>query len=171
MRLVIYFSRKGENLVCGKVKQLKFGNTAHVGQIIGQFLNAKTVEITPIEMYPNDYTKCLKVSKEEWIKQKRPSYSIEDIDLAEYNEIIIGYPNWWGSYPMIISRFLEEQDLSGKRIFPFCTHEGSGFGTSILDLKKACPLSIIKQGLAIYGSKINCSNTAIENWLSTIEHE
>ena len=47
-------------------------------------------------------------------------------DLDAYDEIYLGYPNYWGTMPMAVYTFLENYDLSGKTIHPFCTHEGSG---------------------------------------------
>lgn len=48
------------------------------------------------------------------------------------------YPNWCGTMPMCILTFLEHYDLTGKRIAPLCTNEGSGMGRSEGDLKKYC---------------------------------
>lgn len=41
-----------------------------------------------------------------------------------------------GTMPMAVFTFLEQFDWSGKKIYPFVTHEGSGFGRSENDLKK-----------------------------------
>jgi len=41
--------------------------------------------------------------------------------------------------PMAVRAFLEEYDFSGKTIVPFCTHEGSGLGSSVRDIAKLCP--------------------------------
>ena len=38
---------------------------------------------------------------------------------AEYDTIILGYPNWWASIPMPIATLLESYDFSGKTIMPF----------------------------------------------------
>ena len=48
--------------------------------------------------------------------------------MASYEVIFLGHPNWWGTMPMPVFTFLEEYDVSGKTIVPFCTHEGSGRG-------------------------------------------
>ena len=49
-------------------------------------------------------------------------------DLEEYDTIYVGYPNWWGTMPMVMFSFLEHYDLTEKKIIPFCTNEGSGMG-------------------------------------------
>jgi flavodoxin len=38
--------------------------------------------------------------------------------------------------PMAVFTFLESYDFSGKTIVPYCTHEGSGLGSSERDIKK-----------------------------------
>ena len=69
-----------------------------------------------------------------------------------FTPAILGYPNWWGLPPMAIFTFLESYDFSGKKIVPFCSHEGSGLGGSIRQLKAAAPDADITAGVAIRGA-------------------
>jgi hypothetical protein len=46
------------------------------------------------------------------------------------------------------------------------THEGSGLGSSIQDLKKVCSGAVINQGLAIRGNNVHDSKT-INDWIDT----
>ena len=50
--------------------------------------------------------------------------------------------------PMAMFTFLEHFELSGKRILPFCTNEGSGMGSSERDLKKVCQGAKVESGLS-----------------------
>jgi hypothetical protein len=52
-----------------------------------------------------------------------------------------GYPNWWETLPMALIAFLEKYDSAGKRLIPFCTHEGSQLGRSGADIQTLCPHS------------------------------
>lgn len=70
--------------------------------------------------------------------------------------------------PMCVWTFLESYDFNAKHIYPFCTHEGSGLGQSIADIKKLCPQSIIHDALAIRGSKVNNSDNIIKKWLEEV---
>lgn len=54
--------------------------------------------------------------------------------MAGFDVILLGYPNWWGTMPMAVCSFLEAYDFAGKTIVPFCTHEGSGLGSSERDI-------------------------------------
>lgn len=66
---------------------------------------------------------------------------------------------------MAVFTFLEHFDFSGKIIKPFCTHEGSGMGNSVADIKKLCPHAAVEKGLAIYGSRVTNSKKQIESWV------
>ena len=57
-----------------------------------------------------------------------------------------------GTMPMAVCTFLEKYDFTGKIIKPFCTHEGSGMGSSEEDIKKIIPDSVIKKGGRYNGS-------------------
>jgi hypothetical protein len=65
---------------------------------------------------------------------------------------------------MAMFTFLEHYDLSGKKIIPFCTNEGSGMGSSERDLKKLCPGAIIEKGLAIHGAEAATSGVIVSSW-------
>ena len=66
---------------------------------------------------------------------------------------------------MIVFNIIENIDLSGKIIMPFCTHEGSGMGNSIKDICRICPNAKVGKGLAIRGSYADKSEKEIEKWI------
>ena len=70
-----------------------------------------------------------------------------------------------GTMPMPVFTFLGEYDFSGKTILPFCTHEGSGLGYSITDIRKLCPKSTVSEGLAIRGGDLKNAPDAVSRWL------
>jgi flavodoxin len=83
--------------------------------------------------------------------------------------IYIGYPNWYGTMPMAVFSFLESYDFSGKTIIPYCTHEGSGVGSSERDIKKLCPNAKVLSGLAIRGGSVDRADKDIANWLKKFD--
>ena len=66
---------------------------------------------------------------------------------------------------MAVFTFLEHFDFSGKVIKPFCTHEGSGMGSSEKDIQTICPNAKVEKGIAIYGSSVNRSQKELEDWV------
>lgn len=66
---------------------------------------------------------------------------------------------------MAVFTFLEHFNFDGKTIRPFCTHEGSGLGSSVKDIRRACPGAKVEKGLAIHGSRIDASENEIKKWV------
>ena len=66
------------------------------------------------------------------------------------------FPNWYYDMPMAVYAFLEEYDLSGKKIIPFVTSGGSGFSDSISEIQKLQPEAEVEtDGFKATHSKIN----------------
>ena len=148
--IVIYFSHTGENYSVGVIKE---GNTAKVAKEIARQIGASIWEIKEAEAYPVKYDECINRAKKELQAKARPAFVGTAPDLAAYDTIYLGYPNWWGSAPMVVYSFLDKAKADGKRILPFCTHEGSGLGSTASKLAKAYPNAKIEQkGLAIRGA-------------------
>lgn len=163
--LIVYFSHAKENYVKGDIVNLEEGNTKVVAKKIRIMTGADMFEILPLHDYPDSYDECTQVAKNEINKNLCPKIRNLVADIEEYDVIYLGYPNWWGTMPMIVKTFLEEHDFHGKIIYPFCTHEGSGLGDSIKDLRQLCPLSVIGTPLAIRGSEVYLSDEKIKEWL------
>jgi flavodoxin len=72
--------------------------------------------------------------------------------MEQYDTVILGYPNWWGLPPMAVFTFLESYNFAGKKIVPFCSHEGSGLGGSIRQIKMTVPDANLTAGVAIHGA-------------------
>lgn len=161
--LVAYFSHKGQNYSNGTIVELKQGNTAVVADMLAESVNAKVFEIQTVKDYPFEYNECTVAAKEELRANSRPEL-LNDVDVSEYDVIILGYPNWWGTMPMAVWTFLDNHDFTGKEIIPLCTHEGSGMGNSEADLKKLVLGADIKKGLAIHGSSVKDSKNKIIEW-------
>lgn len=152
--IVIYFSRPGNNYVNGDIVNLKVGNTKVLAEKIVKATGCDEFEIVPVTAYSADYTKCTEEAKAELSKNARPAYK-GDIDLTKYDTIYLGYPIWWGTFPMCVFTFIEKHNgFADKTILPFATHEGSGLGSSVSDLKRLCPKAMVKHGVSIKGSTV-----------------
>jgi len=163
--LIAYYSRAGENYGAGGIVNLEVGNTEVVADKIAEITDGKLFKIDTVKSYPEDYTRTTEVAKDELKKNARPELLSYPENINEYDTIYLGYPNWWGTMPMAVWTFLERYDFSGKTIIPFCTHEGSGLGSSVKDIKKLCPDAIIASGIAIRGSQVKSADADIRKWL------
>jgi len=95
----------------------------------------------------------------------RPELVSLPASIDEYDEIYLGYPNYWGTMPMAVYTFLEAFDWTGKIIHPFCTHEGSGLSDTEKDIAKAAKGAKVAKGLAIHGSSVDSAGNAISAWV------
>lgn len=163
---IVYFSKHGENYVNGSIKKLRIGNTETIVNKLKSYIPSEIFKIDPIIAYPEKYEECTRITKLELQNQVLPDIKNSFDSLDDYDEIILAYPNYWGTMPMPVWTFLKSYDLSAKTIYPLCTHEGSGLGHSIQDIKNLCPNTTIKTGLALYGSYVSSADKDIEKWLT-----
>lgn len=164
-KLIAFYSRAGENYVSGMLKPLETGNTEVAAGIIQSLTGAELFKIEQARPYSSMYNECIGQAQDDQKRDARPALKAYPDSLDQYDTIYLGYPNYWSTMPMAVFTFLEHFDLSGKTILPFCTHEGSGMGTSEKDIKRLCPGARVEKGLAIHGSKVEKSREAIERWV------
>ena len=165
--LVAYFPHTGQNYVGGAILDLPIGNTARIAKQIADETGADLLELKAVREYPFAYEECTATAKAELRANSRPEL-VEIPDIGGYEAIFLGYPNWWGTMPMPVWTFLEAHDFTGKTIYPFCTHEGSGMGNSERDLKRLCPTARIEKGLAVRGSEAKDAEKAVRAWIESI---
>ena len=163
--IVLYFSRSGQNYSNGSIVNLSRGNTAVAAEIIHDICDADLFEVKPVVEYPDDYMKCTDVAKDELNKNARPAVSEMPENLSQYDTIFIGGPVWWGTYPMPMFTVLEQLDWTGKTVLPFSTHEGSGLGDIMSDMRRVCAGANVRGGLAIHGSNVAAARADIEKWI------
>ncbi len=159
--LVIFFSHAGENYTVGNIE---VGNTKIVADYISEITGASQFEIVAEKDYDMPYMDLIKVAQDEAKTGELPAYK-GDVDVTPYDVIFIGGPIWWGTYPQVMFTFLKDHDLSGKTVIPFTTHEGSGLGTTVQDVKKAWPKADVKPGFAINGHEVRSGRAKVEKWL------
>lgn len=168
-KLVVFYSRADENYVNGMIKKLEVGNTEVAAGIIEKLTDAKIFKIEQMQPYSKDYNECIAQAQADQKRDARPELKRYPETLEDYDTIYLGFPNYWGTMPMAVFTFLEHFDFSGKRIRPFCTHEGSGLGNSIKDIQRLCPDAKIEKGLAIHGGSVERSERDIEKWIKQEE--
>ena len=119
--LVVYFSWSG--------------NTQEMADYIAGQTGAYLVEILPEEPYEGSYNDVAYGRAQEEAEQNaRPAVSqatYDLIDMEKYDTVIVGYPIWWHTAPMVIGTFLEHYDWTGKDIYPFS--QSASMSTSQFD--------------------------------------
>lgn len=164
-KLIVYYSRKGNNYFGGSIKNIPVGNTEVAAKMLAQITGAELFELEPVREYSADYTECTMQAQDEKQANARPELKAYPDSLDGYDTIYLGFPNWWGTMPMPVFTFLEKFDFGGKTIKPFCTNEGSGMGTSENDIKSICKGAKVEKGLSIRGSDVKNAKSALEKWV------
>lgn len=164
-KIIVYFSRCGENYVSGAIRKLSVGNTEAAAEMIQELTGGELFRLEPLVRYSDDYNTCITEAQDDQRRDARPELKEYPDSLEGYDTIFLGYPNYWGTMPMCVFTFLEHFDFSGKTILPFCTHEGSGMGRSEADIRRLCPGARVKKGLAIHGTEVHRAKNSIRHWL------
>ncbi len=162
--LVVFFSHAGENYSVGNIK---VGNTKIVADYISELIGADQFEIVTHKYDGMAYTPLTELAQEEARNDERPDFElVPSVDFSQYDTIFIGSPIWWGTYPQVMFTFFDRYDLNGKTIYPFTTHEGSGLGNVMSDVRKAYPNADVKPGFSIYGHEVRTNKAKVEKWIS-----
>jgi sulfatase modifying factor 1 len=141
------------------------GNTRRIAEEIKAQTGADLFEIRPLHPYSEDYDTVLKEAQRDQHAQARPELAAHVRNMAHYDTIILGYPNWWASIPMPIASFLEEYDFSGKKIIPFCSHGGGRFGQSLTAIAKLAPDAVMGDPLSVHYSGGSGMPDDVKRWL------
>ena len=113
-KLIAYFSATGvTKIVAEKIKEVVDGDL---------------FEIKPVELYTRedlDWTNKESRSSIEMRDGIKPEVVDKVSNLDLYDTVYLGFPIWWDKQPTIINKFLEENDLSNKKVYVFVTSGGS----------------------------------------------
>lgn len=153
-KLVAYFSASGV--------------TKKTAEMVAEAGGYDLYEITPKVAYTkadlNWMDKKARSTVEMNDKKFRPELGGSDVDIAAYDEILIGFPIWWYVAPTIINTFLEKYDFSGKKITLFATSGGSGFGNTVKELEPSAPGAQIVEGKLLN----RMSRQEIADWVKSL---
>lgn len=152
--LVVYFSWSG--------------NTENVAKSIQSQTDSDIFEIVPATPYSDDYDAVVDLAQAEQSEDARPAIADSIENIADYNVIYVGYPNWWGDMPMILYTFFDSYDFSGKTVAPFCTSGGSGLSDTVNAIKELEPNAVVTEGLHIGSGASSNPDGAVSEWLSEI---
>lgn len=141
------------------------GNTRAIARQIHQKVGGDLVDLELVKPYSTNYKTCLDEAQNDQRIDARPALKTKIANMAEYDTVFIGYPNWWATIPMPIATLLDEYDFSGKTILPFCSHGGGRLGQSVTDIAKLAPGARVKEALSVhYGGGSSLSGD-IDAWL------
>ena len=166
--LIAFYSRAGENYFGGAHRRISVDNTEKAAEMLAEITDGELYKIEQVQPYSDDYDTCTAEAKADLRNHARQKVSNLPDNLDDFDEIYLGYPNYWGTMPMAVYTFLEHYDFTGKIIHPFCTHEGNGLSHTVQDIQKAVPSAVVTKGLAIHGSNVESAKSAISKWVQKV---
>ena len=140
-------------------------NTQQVANEIATRLNADLAEIVPVEPYENDFKATIERGKKELDEGILPEIQPLTVNVVDYDIVFLGYPIWFGTYAPPVITFLDQVDLSGKKIVPFCTFGSGGLESGIRDLHKAEPNATILEGYGVRAARLEAMPKEIDEFL------
>lgn len=147
------------------------GNTKMIANKISKILNCDILEIKPKVPYVKDYNKVVEDEHNSERSNYLPEIENINIDLNDYNEIIIGTPVWWYRPAPVIRTFLNKIDLSDKKVIPFATNAG-WLGKTFKEIKELCPNSEVCNEMNIvfesYSSNLVTREEDINTWINSL---
>ena len=140
-------------------------NTKAVATEIATRLGADIEEIVPTQPYDMDFQATIERCKQDREQGITPEIQPLATDLAQYDVVFLGYPVWFGTYAPPVITFLNQVDLSGKKIVPFCTFGSGGLESSMRDLAEAQPKAEILPGYGVRAARLEAAPKEIDQFL------
>ena len=148
------------------------GNVQQLAGWVQEETGGDLFSIRVTDPYPSDWDECLDRANEERAEDTRPEL-VENVEnIEEYDTVFLGYPNWWYGVPMPLLTFLEENDLSGKQVYLFCSHGTGGLAESVESITEAAPGAVISEDIFdCYEEEASSSQQEIQEWAGEIAGE
>lgn len=145
------------------------GNVQQLAGWVEEETGGDLFAIRVTDPYPSDWDECLERANQERSEDARPELAERVENLDDYDTVFLGYPNWWYGVPMPLLTFLEENDLSDKQVYLFCSHGTGGLADSVEIITEAAPEAIISDNIFdCYEEDASSSQEEIQNWAAEI---
>lgn len=124
------------------------GTTKEVASKLNEYVKGDLFEIKPVKDYTDEdlnYMNSESRSSIEMNQGVKPDIKEKVSNIDEYDTVYLGFPIWWYTAPTIIYKFLEENDMSNKKIYVFTTSGSSTIDSTYNNLVKDFPnLNFVK---------------------------
>jgi len=141
------------------------GTTAQVAEELQAQTGADIECFDCVEKYDGDFEATIQRCLKEQAEGFTPTYVPIQADLSKYDVIYLGYPVWFGTYAPPVAALLQNVDLSGKKIIPFCTFGSGGLESSSQCLKEACPAAEILPGYGVRAARVHLASAELDWFL------
>ncbi|WP_283594506.1 flavodoxin [Limosilactobacillus galli] len=148
------------------------GTTKKAAEEVAKQLGADIAAIHPVKPYTATDLNWHDQSTRATVEQKQEHdgrVPIKDDlpDMAQYDNVIIGHPIWWGIPPRLIAATIDKLDLNGKVLATFGTSSSSGYDRSQSNVAR----TVKENGyqLALQQGAVLNSPAALNNWVKSLQ--
>ena len=125
------------------------GNIRYVAEKVAKELGADNIELVPVKAYPDKGMKKFIWGGSAVTFKKKPELEPYDFNADDYDMVIIATPVWAGSFTPPIRTFLEDNDLTGKKIAVIASSAGGNSAKCIEAVRTACKTDSLVAELGI----------------------
>lgn len=157
--LLVYYSYTGQTkLIADKIKSK---------------LDCDVVELKPAIPFSTDYQEVVDEYQSNESDKKCVEIEELNINLDEYDKVIIGTPVWWYTITPVLREFLNKYDLSDKLVYLFATNAG-WLGRTFKEIESICKGNIQKELNIKFAEdyreqKCLTSESDINTWIDNIK--
>lgn len=176
--LVLYFSRVGNTSFPEDVDAVAsasvirrdgelVGNAQLLAMWIADEIGGDLWEIQTEDPYPIDYRETTEAALQEQRDAARPALrsALDEELLSSHNDTIwLVFPNWWGSLPMPLFTFFEENDFAGKTLKVSITHGGSSFAGTLETIQDLEPEATVIRGVSVEAESVPDAEERVRAW-------
>ncbi len=178
--LTVYFTRNGncdfeDNVDAVSSASLMrdgdklIGNCELAAEMIQHSVGGDIYAIRTKKKYPSSYTGTVGAASEEFSEGTQLELEGELPDISKYDTVFILYPLWWYKVPMAVQSFVQQVDLSGKRVYALVSHGGSGEAGSVAALEETAGIKIERPFFTLFDDDAAGAKDSIGEWLNAIK--
>ena len=143
----------------------QYGHTKTLAEEIAKKTGADIEAIEAVKPYDGDFdatiARCMQEREAGTVCEIRPVKA----NVADYDVIFVGAPVWFGVFAPPMLTYLDQVDLSGKKVVPFCTFGSGGLESSTNDLTERQPDAIILPGYGVREARMDAMPKEVDQFL------
>ena len=140
-------------------------NTEKVAKRIAELKKYDILKLEPLVDYSTDYQKVVDEEEAKMDSEEIVELKPINVDLNQYDRIILGTPVWWYTMAPVVRSFLSSNNLNGKKVIAFITN-GGWLGQTVNDIKKYCEVESYIN-LKFNGDKIQ-NEKSLSDWINSL---
>lgn len=155
--------QKGPKMLVVYYSQL--GNTKALAEEIAKKTGADIEAVEAVKPYDGDFDATIARCKQDFKDGTPCEINPVKANVADYDVIFVGAPVWFGVFAPPMLTWLEQVDLSGKKVVPFCTFGSGGLESSARNLEQLQPNAELLPGYGVRQARMDAMPKEVDQFL------